>query len=61
MPRKPALRRKKVGKSEYWFTKAGGDTYFGNVEDVPYADARRLFPQHIVSLADAARDGKRKV
>jgi integrase len=61
MARQPQLRKKKVGKSVYWFTKAGGDTYFGNVEDVPYTDARRLFRQHITSLADAARDGKRKV
>jgi hypothetical protein len=45
----------------YWFTKAGGDTYFGNVEEVHYADARRLFRQHITSLADAPQDGKRKV
>jgi hypothetical protein len=35
MPRQPKLRKKKVGKSVYWFTKAGGDTYFGNVADVP--------------------------
>ena len=34
MPRQPKLRKKKVGKSVYWFTKAGGDTSFGNVEDV---------------------------
>ena len=26
VPRKPALRKKKVGKSVYWFTKAGGET-----------------------------------
>jgi hypothetical protein len=34
MPRKPTLRRKKVGKSVYWFTKAGGETYFGNVANL---------------------------
>jgi hypothetical protein len=26
MPAKPKLRKKKVGKSAYWFTKAGGET-----------------------------------
>ncbi len=61
MARQPKLRKKTVGKSVYWFTKAGGDTYFGNVEDVTYQDARRLFRQHIGNLPDAALDGKRKV
>jgi hypothetical protein len=42
MPRQPKLRKKKIGKSVYRFTKAGGDTYFGTVDDVPYKDARRL-------------------
>jgi hypothetical protein len=45
----------------YWFTKAGGDTYFGNVEEVAYADAQRLFRQHITSLAEATNHDKRKV
>jgi integrase len=44
----------------YWFTKAGGDTYFGNVEYVSHADATRLFRQHIGSLAAAAKDSKRE-
>jgi len=34
MARQAKLRKKKVGKSTYEFTKAGGDTYFGNVEVV---------------------------
>ena len=59
MARLPKLRRKKVGKSVYWFTKAGGDTYFGNVADVPHAVAQRLFRQHIANLTDATQDGKR--
>jgi hypothetical protein len=42
MPRQAKLR-KKVGKSVYWFTKAGGDTYFSSVTDVPYKEARRRF------------------
>jgi integrase len=58
MPRQPKLRKKKVGKSVYWFTKAGGDTYFGNVCDVPYADARRQFNQHVASVIDAQKNSK---
>ncbi len=60
MARPPQLRKKKVGKSVYWFTKAGGDTYFGNVKDVPAADAKRLFHQHVISLAGSPRPGKQK-
>jgi hypothetical protein len=55
----PQFRKEKVGKSVYWFRKGGGDPFFGNVEDVPDAEARRLFRQHILSLAEAASDGKR--
>jgi hypothetical protein len=44
MARQPKLRKKKVGKSIYWFTKAGGDTYFGNIEDVTHLDARKPSP-----------------
>jgi hypothetical protein len=58
--RQPQLRKKKVGKSVYWFTKAGGDTYFGNVKDVAPAEAKRLFHQHIVSLVGRAGPGKRQ-
>jgi SAM-dependent methyltransferase len=36
----PKLRKKKVGKSVYRFTKAGGETYFGNVSAVPYSEAK---------------------
>jgi hypothetical protein len=60
MARQPKLRKKKVGKSVYWFTKAGDDTYFGNVQDVPYSEARRLFRHHITSLADTDQNGKQK-
>ncbi|CAN5182768.1 hypothetical protein BH11PLA2_BH11PLA2_07690 [soil metagenome] len=31
MPRQSSLRKKRVGKCVYWFTKAVGDTYLGNV------------------------------
>jgi hypothetical protein len=60
MARQPQLRKKQVGKSVYWFTKAGGDTYFGNVKDVAPAEAKRLFHQHIISLAGSAGPGKRQ-
>lgn len=58
MSQQPKLRKKKVGKSVYWFTKTGGDTYFGNVSDVPYADARRQFNQHVASVMDAQKNSK---
>ncbi len=58
MPRHPKLRKKKIGKSVYWFTKAGGDTYFGSVEETPYKDARRLFNQHLESVVDTQEGRK---
>ena len=58
MPRQPKLHKKKIGKSVYWFTKAGGDTYFGNVSDVPYSEAKRLFNQHLQSVMDAWEHNK---
>jgi hypothetical protein len=60
MPAKPKLRKKKVGKSVYWFTKAGGETYFGNVVDVSCDEARRLFATHINSLVDEELGSKSK-
>jgi len=58
MPQQPKLRKKKVGKSVYWFTKTGGDTYFGNVRDVPYAEARSQFNDHVASVMDAQKNSK---
>lgn len=58
MPRQPTLRKKKVGNSVYWFTKTGGDTYFGSVEEVPYKEARKLFADHVQSLQDEKKDSK---
>lgn len=58
MPRQPKLRKKRVGKSVYWYTKAGGDKYFGNVKDVPYAEARKLFGQHVQSVMEAFEHNK---
>ena len=59
MARQPKLRKKKVGKSLYWYTKAGGDTYFGGVADVPHKEAQRLFRNHLINLSDAAADRKK--
>lgn len=59
MARPPKLRKKKGGKSVYWFTKAGGDIYLGNVEDVPYPEARKHFNEHLQSIVEAAQNGKR--
>jgi hypothetical protein len=59
MPRQPKLRKKRTGKTTYWFTKAGGDTYFGSVEGVSYRDARNLFNEHIKSLSERQEDSKR--
>jgi integrase len=58
MPRHPKLRKKKIGKSIYWFTKTGGDTYFGNVEEVAYKNARHLFNQHVESVLDTQKGRK---
>ncbi len=59
MARQPKLRKKKVGTRTYWYTKAGGDTYFGAVADVPHKEARRLFRTHISNLADDAHASKK--
>ena len=50
MPRQPKLRKKKVGRSVYWFTRAGGDTYFGNAAEVSHQQARKLFADHLVRI-----------
>jgi hypothetical protein len=60
MPRQPKLRKKKIGTTTYWFTKAGGETFFGNVKTVPYEEARRAFREHIATLNDLSRDRKGK-
>jgi integrase len=60
MPRQPKLRKKKVGRSIYWFTKAGGDTYLGNVEEVSHLDARKLFADHLLRLHTSETSSKRQ-
>jgi hypothetical protein len=44
--------KKKVRGFTYWFTKAGGDTYFGNVHDVPRSEAKNRFNDHVKILAE---------
>ena len=59
MPRPAKLRKKKkIGKTTYWFTEAGGATYFGSVDAVPFSDARNLFNDHIKSLSEGTNDSK---
>ena len=58
MPRQPKLRKKKVGKTTYWYTEAGGETYFGNVDSVPYSEAKNQFNQHVISVTDAQKNAK---
>src|SRR5947199_10812616 len=58
MPREAKLRKKKIGKIAYWFTKAGGDTYFGRVDAVPYKEARNLFRDHVGSLSEGQNNAK---
>jgi site-specific recombinase XerD len=60
MPQHPKLRKKNVGNATYWYTEAGGPTYFGNVEDVPYTEAKKLFAAHTQSLLDEKKDSKEK-
>jgi integrase len=60
MARQPKLRKKKVGKSIYWFTKAGGDTYFGNIEEVTHLDARKLFADHLLKIRSDQTANKRE-
>lgn len=50
MARQPKLRKKTVGESVHWYTKAGGDTYFGSVDAVPYSEAKKLFNDHVKIL-----------
>ena len=47
----------KIGKSVYWFTKTGGEIYFGNIEEVPHTEAQRLL-HHPNNLSDAPQDRK---
>jgi integrase len=60
MPRHPKLRKKKIGNSAYWFTKAGGETYFGNINEVPFQEARKLFSDHVKSLVENEKSSKRQ-
>lgn len=57
MPRQPKLRKKTNRAGD---TEAGGATYFGKVDSVPYLEAQSLFNDHIKSLSDGVIDSKAK-
>jgi site-specific recombinase XerD len=61
MPREAKLRKKTIKACSYWYTDAGGPTYFGRVDDVSYKDARQQFRDHLKSLDESAphRKGRR--
>jgi hypothetical protein len=58
VPRQSKLRKKKTGKPAYWFTKPGGDTYFGNVKVVPVKEVRRRFRDHVKNLLESEQASK---
>lgn len=61
MARQPKLRKKKIGKSVYWFTKAGGsETYFGDVEEVSHDEARKAFATHLHRVTEERPGSKRE-
>jgi integrase len=56
----PKLRKKKVREQLWWYTDAGGSaTYFGKVDEVPFADANKQFAEHITNLSDGTASHKR--
>jgi hypothetical protein len=60
MPRQPKLRKNRVGQTTYWYTDAGVATYFGNVDAVPFVEARNLFNDHVRSLSYGAKDSNER-
>jgi integrase len=55
--RPPKLRKKKVGKHVYWYTRANGEVYFGNVKEMSREKANELFAERIgrkPTVADTA-------
>ena len=59
MARQPKLRKKTVGGSVYWFTKTGGDTYFGRVDEVSRKAANIAFAAHLNRVRSEETDSKR--
>ena len=58
MPRQTKLRKRKVGKTTYWYTDTGGETYFSNVDSMRYTGAKNQFNQHVVNVTDAQKNSK---
>src|SRR4051812_45528193 len=58
-PTRGANTPRKTGQqSTFWFTKAGGDTCFGNAEEVSIKEAKKRFADHLLKLQDDARESK---
>jgi integrase len=55
MPRQPALRKKTVNGHTYWFTKTGGETSFGRVDEVSLEDAQKMFATHLLKVRTEGR------
>ena len=60
MARPPKLGMKKIGDTTYRFTKAGGDTYFGNAKIIPYMEAQDNFNEHLVIIGKSESRSKGK-
>jgi hypothetical protein len=58
MARQPTLRKNAVNDRVYWFTKAGGDTYFGRVVEMTARDAKKAFAAHLSKLLEDTATSK---
>lgn len=59
MARAPKLRKKTVNGSVYWYSRAGGDTYFGRVDDVSHRAAAKAFADHLSKIRNEANQSKK--
>ena len=60
MARQAKLRQKRVGKCVYWYTKTGGDTYFGRADEVSHKEARKLFDEHVLKVHSEEESSRRE-
>jgi len=58
MPGNAALRKKKIGKTLYWFTKAGG--VFWPRRFSPLRRNEKEFTSHLQNVLDGQNNSKRK-
>ena len=61
MARQPELRKKIVRGWTYWFTKAGGDTYFGRADEITHQEAKKRFADHLVRIQAENTSSKRGI